>query len=53
MTISNPPYIANNYILPTNVKYGEVVYGLFAFEKSLPEDQIQDNLFNQISNKIK
>ena len=21
MTISNPPYIANNYILPTNVKY--------------------------------
>lgn len=39
--------------IPTNVKYGEVVYGLFAFEKSLPEDQIQDNLFNQIRNKIK
>lgn len=39
--------------IPTNVKYGEVVYGLFAFDKSLPEDQIQDNLFNQIGNKIK
>ena len=39
--------------IPTKVKYGEVVYGLFAFEKSLPEDQIQENLFNQIVTRIK
>jgi hypothetical protein len=39
--------------IPTNVKYGEVVYGLFVFSKTLTEDQIQVSLFNQISNKVK
>jgi hypothetical protein len=39
--------------IPTKVKYGEVVYGLFEFPKTLPEDQIQETLFNQIGNKIK
>lgn len=38
--------------IPTRVNYGEVVYGLFAFPKTLSEDQIQESLFNQIINKI-
>lgn len=39
--------------IPTKVKYGEVVYGLFEFPNTLSEDQIQETLFNKISNKIK
>lgn len=39
--------------IPTKVKYGEVVYGLFAFPKSLEEDQVQTALFEQIAEKIR
>lgn len=39
--------------LPAKVKYGEVVYGLFAFPKTTAEDQIQENLYKQIIHKTK
>jgi hypothetical protein len=39
--------------IPTKVKYGEVVYGLFSFPKELPEDQMESVLFEQISKKMK
>jgi hypothetical protein len=39
--------------IPTNVKYGEIVYGLFTFPKTVREDQIQVALFRKISEKHK
>lgn len=39
--------------LPKEVKYGEMVYGLFAFPKTLPEDEIETELYMQISQKMK
>lgn len=39
--------------IPAKVRYGEVVYGLFAFPKALPEDHIQAVLLEQISGKLK
>lgn len=39
--------------IPTNAKYGEMVYGLFAFPKTLPHDQVKEHLFRQIMNKTK
>lgn len=39
--------------IPTKVKYGEIVYGLFAFPKTLPEDQVQATLFEQVFEKLK
>lgn len=39
--------------IPAKVKYGEIVYGLFSFPKTLPEDEIETTLFSQIAEKIK
>lgn len=39
--------------IPTKIKYGEVVYGLFSFLKTVPEDQTETALYEQIAKKIK
>lgn len=39
--------------IPTKVKHGEVVYGLFSFPKVLPETQMETVLLEQISQKLK
>ncbi|RWW91779.1 hypothetical protein [Flavobacterium cerinum] len=39
--------------IPSKVKYGEMVYGLFAFPKSLPKDQVEAEIVSQIAEKIK
>ncbi|GAA5082583.1 hypothetical protein GCM10023210_00080 [Chryseobacterium ginsengisoli] len=46
-------FVDINDEIPTRVKYGEVVYGLYAFPKTLPGNQVQDNLFRQIIDKTK
>lgn len=46
-------FVDINDEIPSEVKYGEIVYGLFAFPKDLPEDQINGALLAQISEKIK
>ena len=47
MTISNPPYISNDYILPTNVKYepGNALFG------GVVGDELLKNIIEQTSNK--
>ena len=47
MTISNPPYIANNYILPTNVKY-EPSNALFGGDIG---DELLKDIIKQTSEK--
>lgn len=39
--------------IPAKVKYGEIVYGLFAFPKTESEDSIEENLLRQIMDKAK
>lgn len=39
--------------IPTKVSYGEVVYGLFQFPKTLPEEQLQEALFKRIGAKLR
>jgi hypothetical protein len=39
--------------LPKKVKYGEVVYGLFEFPKTLPDNQIEAAIYTQIAEKMK
>lgn len=39
--------------VPTKVKYGEMVYGLFQFSKTLPDDEIEEALYTQILEKVK
>ncbi|RZJ91397.1 MAG: hypothetical protein EOO20_05195 [Chryseobacterium sp.] len=58
-----PFYVADEYTtrtfvdiddkIPSEVKYGELVYGLFAFPRSLPKDQIEAEIVAQIKSKIK
>lgn len=37
--------------LPKNVKYGEMVYGLFAFSKTVPRNEIETAIYAQILKK--
>lgn len=37
--------------LPKNVKYGEMVYGLFAFSKTIPHDEFEAAIYAQILEK--
>lgn len=37
--------------IPSSVKYGQVVYGLFALPKTLREDQLQTTLLSQITKR--
>lgn len=39
--------------LPKNVKYGEMVYGLFAFSKTEPHKGIESAIYAQILEKVK
>jgi len=39
--------------VPTKVKYGEMVYGLFQFSKTLPDNEIEEALYMQILEKVK
>lgn len=39
--------------IPSKVKYGEMVYGLFAFPKNLPKDQVEAEIYLQIGKKLK
>ncbi|OJV52779.1 MAG: hypothetical protein BGO31_03190 [Bacteroidetes bacterium 43-16] len=60
---SKPFYVADEYTtrtfididdkIPSKVKYGELVYGLFAFPKSLSKDQVEAEIIAQIKSKIK
>lgn len=39
--------------IPSKVKYGEMVYGLFAFPRTLPKEQVEAEILTQIASKMK
>ncbi len=46
-------FVDINDKLPKKIKYGEMVYGLFAFPKTLEDDEIETELYRQIIEKMK